>query len=154
MILDTNVSRFSAAAKSKLDSRKTAASTGRYEVFEDISQKTGAFVNPPASYTQQVINLNNQPQQELTVRQVLYIWGDSTQVASAKDILHELIAQCNSARSTKKNKIEWTKIYAHSNMKEADMDLKERRETILQQLRRVPDFPSAFPEQVSTIQRT
>lgn len=89
----------------------------------------------------------------MTVRQALYIWGDPTQVASAKDILHKIVGQCNSAWSTKKNKIEWAKIYAHSNMKEADMDLKERRETILQQLRKVPELPSAFPEQVSAIQR-
>lgn len=108
-------------------------------------------MNPPSSYTQQVSNSNGLPQQELTVGQVLYIWGDTNQVGSAKDILYKLVEQCNSAWSTKKNKIEWTKIYAHSNMKEADMDLKERHETMLQQLRKVPDLPSAFPEQVSAI---
>lgn len=83
------------------------------------------------------------------MRQALYIWGDPAQVASAKDILYKLIGQCKNVLSTKKNKIEWAKIYAHSNIREADMDLKERRETILQHLRKVPDLPSAFPEQVS-----
>lgn len=107
-------------------------------------------MNPPSSYTQQVSNSNGQTQQLLTVGQALYIWGDPAQVASAKEILYKLVGQCKNVWSTKKNKIEWTKIYAHSNMKEADMDLKERRETILKQLRKVPDLPSAFPEQVST----
>lgn len=123
-------------------------SQGQYEVFEDICRKTGAFVKPP-SYPQQVSGTSNSNVRLwLTIRQVIYLWGEPAQVASAKDILQRVVARCNTTYSSKK-KIEWAKIHAHSTLKEADVDLKERRETILQQLRKAPESPSMFPEQVS-----
>lgn len=35
--------------------KKSAAAQGRFEAFEDISQKTGTFVKAP-SYNQQVVS--------------------------------------------------------------------------------------------------
>lgn len=84
----------------------------------------------------------------LMISQAIYIWGEPTQVNSAKDILQTLTEKCNTAWSNKK-KLEWIKISAHSTTKEADVDLKERRETMLQQLRKAPDSSSMLPEQVS-----
>ena len=79
---------------------------------------------------------------------MIYIWGEATQVNSAKDILQRLISKCSSTWSSKK-RLEWTKISAHSTTKEAGVELKERRETMLQQLRKAPESPSTLPEQVS-----
>lgn len=59
-ILDTEkemISSFFGAARSAAIARKSSTTQGRYEVFEDICRKTGAFVKPPA-YTEQVRGSN------------------------------------------------------------------------------------------------
>ncbi|EAW07763.1 uncharacterized protein ACLA_024790 [Aspergillus clavatus NRRL 1] len=114
--------RFFGSARRITSGRGSHITQGRHEVFEEISKKTGAFVKPPA-YTDQV--------------------------AAAKDELQRIIAKCNGySASAPKKKLEWAKIYAHSVNKEADVELNERRESILQQLRKAPEDPSAFPEQL------
>lgn len=47
-----------------------------------------------------------------------------------------------------KKKSEWAKIYAYSVDKEAGVDWKEKRETMISRLRKEPDSPSMFPEKV------
>ncbi|KAF4160268.1 hypothetical protein CNMCM6936_004009 [Aspergillus lentulus] len=122
---------FFGVAKATIYGRSSHASQGRHEVFEEISKKTGAFVKPPA-YTDQVISL----------------WGEPSQIASAKEHLQKIIAKCTTSSIPTKKKLEWAKINAHSVNKEADVELKERREHILQQLRKAPENPSTFPEQM------
>lgn len=51
------ISSFFGAVRSAAIARKSSTTQGRYEVFEDICRKTGAFVKPPA-YTQQVRGSN------------------------------------------------------------------------------------------------
>ncbi|KAF4210326.1 hypothetical protein CNMCM8980_004336 [Aspergillus fumigatiaffinis] len=112
---------FFGVARTTIYGRSSHASQGRHEVFEEISKKTGAFVKPPA-YTDQI--------------------------ASAKEHLQKIIAKCTTSSIPTKKKLEWAKINAHSVNKEADVELKERREHILQQLRKAPENPSTFPEQM------
>ncbi|KAI9928829.1 hypothetical protein MW887_002050 [Aspergillus wentii] len=78
--------------------------------------------------------------------QVIYLWGDSTQVTAARELIQRLIAKCNVFPD--KKKVEWTKINAHSTNKEVDIELKERREVMIQQLKKAPEVQSAFPEQL------
>ncbi|GIC92027.1 uncharacterized protein Aud_008483 [Aspergillus udagawae] len=113
--------RFFGVARTTITGRSSHGSQGRHEVFEEISKKTGAFVKPPA-YTDQI--------------------------ASAKEHLQRIIAKCTSPSVPAKKRLEWAKINAHSVNKEADVELKERREHILQQLRKAPENPSTFPEQM------
>ncbi|EAW22799.1 uncharacterized protein NFIA_014910 [Aspergillus fischeri NRRL 181] len=112
---------FFGVARTTIYGRSSHASQGRHEVFKEISKKTGAFVKPPA-YTDQI--------------------------ASAKEHLQKIIAKCTTSSFPTKKKLEWVKIHAHSVNKEADVELKERREHILQQLRKAPEDPSTFPEQM------
>ncbi|KAF7128754.1 hypothetical protein CNMCM5793_003663 [Aspergillus hiratsukae] len=116
---------------SKAKWRNGVEPDGRHEVFEEISKKTGAFVKPPA-YTDQAI----------------FLWGEPSQIASAKEHLQRIIAKCTSSSVPTKKKLEWAKINGHSVKKDADVELKERREHILQQLRMAPENPSTFPEQM------
>ena len=51
------ISSFFGAVRSAAIARKSSTTQGRYEVFEDICRKTGAFVKPPA-YTEQVCGSN------------------------------------------------------------------------------------------------
>ena len=48
------ISSFFGAAKATMVNRKSSVSQGSFAVFEDISQKTGAYVKAP-TYTQMVI---------------------------------------------------------------------------------------------------
>ncbi|KAM0096142.1 hypothetical protein ACP6JD_000321 [Aspergillus fumigatus] len=121
---------FFGVARTTIYGRSSHASQGRHEVFKEISKKTGAFVKPPA-YTDQAI----------------FLWGEPSQIASAKEHLQKIIAKCTTSSIATKKKLEWAKIHAHSVNKEADVELKERREHILQQLRKAPEDPSTFPEQ-------
>ncbi|KAH1920523.1 hypothetical protein KXW47_008443 [Aspergillus fumigatus] len=122
---------FFGVARTTIYGRSSHASQGRHEVFKEISKKTGAFVKPPA-YTDQAI----------------FLWGEPSQIASAKEHLQKIIAKCTTSSIATKKKLEWAKIHAHSVNKEADVELKERREHILQQLRKAPEDPSTFPEQM------
>lgn len=81
---------------------------------------------------------------------MIRLWGEPSQVAAAKDLLLRLIAKCNFTQASKK-KTKWTKIRAHSEKKDATVELEERHEAILQQLRREPDAPSSFAEKVISI---
>ncbi|PKX94296.1 uncharacterized protein P174DRAFT_512471 [Aspergillus novofumigatus IBT 16806] len=110
--------QFFGVARTTIYGRSSHASQGRHEVFEEISKKTGAFVKPPA-YTDQI--------------------------ASAKEHLQKIIANCTTSSIPTKKKLEWAKINAHSVNKEADVELKERREHILQQLRMAPRTLRLFP---------
>ncbi|OGM47547.1 hypothetical protein ABOM_004195 [Aspergillus bombycis] len=121
---------FFGVARSTLSAKSPAATQGRHEVFEDISKRTGAYVKPP-SYTDKVIQL----------------WGKPQDVASAIEIIERLLAKCNRFLPTHK-KTEWAKINAYSANKEMDVDLKERHENMLLLLRKEPESPSAFSEQL------
>ncbi|KAL2819016.1 hypothetical protein BDW59DRAFT_181826 [Aspergillus cavernicola] len=120
---------FLGAARSTTFVRKNTAVQGRYEVFEDISKRTGAFVKPPG-YTDQVI----------------YIWGEPNQVVAAEEQLKALLSKCNSSNKPRK-RADWTKIHAHSVKKEANVEFKENSESMLQQLRKQPES-GIFPEQL------
>ncbi|PIG87820.1 hypothetical protein AARAC_008908 [Aspergillus arachidicola] len=122
--------RFFGVARSMLSAKSTAATQGRHEVFEDISRRTGAYVKPP-SYTDKVIRL----------------WGKPQDVASAIEIIERLLAKCNSFQPAHK-KAEWVKINAYSANKVMGVELKERRENMLLLLRKEPESPSDFPEQL------
>ena len=63
-------------------------------------------------------------------------------------MIERLLAKCNSFAPAHK-RTEWAKISAYSANKEMGVDLKERRENMLLLLRKEPESPSAFPEQVS-----
>ncbi|KAE8355587.1 hypothetical protein BDV28DRAFT_146037 [Aspergillus coremiiformis] len=122
---------FFGTARSTLSAKTPSVTQGRHEVFEDISQKTGAYVKPP-SYTDTTIQL----------------WGEPSEVASAKDMIQRLIAKCNSFSLSHKKKTEWARISAYSVNKEMGVDLKERHENMLMLLRKEPESASAFPEQL------
>ncbi|OJJ49706.1 hypothetical protein ASPZODRAFT_89103 [Penicilliopsis zonata CBS 506.65] len=102
---------------------------GRGEVFEDICRKTGAYIKPPA-YTDLA----------------LHIWGELNQVEAAKTLLEGLIQRCQV--SSYKKKVEWARINAHSTVKEADIDMKERQENLLLRLRKAPDPTTMFLEKL------
>lgn len=61
-------------------------------------------------------------------------------------MLQELLSKCSPA--PQKKKIEWAKIYAHNADKEAGADCEERRESIMQELRKEPESAAAYPEKV------
>jgi peptide methionine sulfoxide reductase MsrB len=84
--------------------------------------------------------------------QIIHIWGEPPEVASAKDMIQKLIVKCNSFSLSQKKKTEWARINAYSANKEMGVDLKERCENMLLDLRKEPESASAFPEQVSTLQ--
>lgn len=46
-------------------------------------------------------------------------------------------------------KIDWPKIRAHSVNKEANAGMIQKHESLLAQLRKAPEMPYVFPEQVS-----
>ncbi|PYH92198.1 hypothetical protein BO71DRAFT_451602 [Aspergillus ellipticus CBS 707.79] len=119
---------FFGVARSSASLRKPAGSQGRHEVFEDIGRRTGAFIKPP-SYTDRVI----------------YLWGETAQVSAAKDIILSFIAKCS---PSSKKKTEWNKVRAHSENKEANIELKEKHDAILQELRKAPDDIPSFSEQL------
>ncbi|KAE8364209.1 hypothetical protein BDV27DRAFT_172493 [Aspergillus caelatus] len=121
---------FFGVARSTLSGKSPAATQGRHEVFEEISRRTGAYVKPP-SYTDKVIQL----------------WGKPQDVALAIEMIERLLAKCNSFAAAHK-RTEWAKINAYSANKEMGVDFKERRENILLFLRKEPESPSAFPEQL------
>ncbi|PWY81981.1 hypothetical protein BO70DRAFT_406219 [Aspergillus heteromorphus CBS 117.55] len=119
---------FFGLAKSSGSIKKSSAPQGRHEVFEEICKKTGAFIKPP-SYTDHVI----------------YLWGEASQVSAAKDFILSIITKCSLSH---KKRTEWNKIKAHSINKEANIDLRERHDAIIQVLRKAPDDISLFPEQL------
>lgn len=87
----------------------------------------------------------------LTIDKAIHLWGEPSQVAAAKDLLQRLIAKCNSWSQNNKKKIEWAKIHAHSGRKDATVELKEKRDVMLQQLRKEPDSFSGLPEKVCVL---
>ncbi|PYH39924.1 uncharacterized protein BO87DRAFT_402856 [Aspergillus neoniger CBS 115656] len=106
--------------------RKPPGAHGRYEVFEEISRRTGAFIKPP------FYNDNT-----------IYLWGEPFQVAAAKVIILTIVAKCSNAG---KKKVGWEKIMAHSVSKEARVELKERYNARLQILQKQPDSSSEFSD--------
>ncbi|KAE8152802.1 hypothetical protein BDV25DRAFT_169933 [Aspergillus avenaceus] len=120
---------FYGVARSSLATTAPSHNRGRYEVFEDISHRTGAYVRPP-SYTDSTILL----------------WGESSDVTAASDALKRLLVKCSGPATGKK--ADWAKINAYSANKEFGADMKERRENMLLLLRKQPDLSTAFPEQV------
>ncbi|KAB8238898.1 uncharacterized protein BDW43DRAFT_319189 [Aspergillus alliaceus] len=123
--------RFLGVARSTISAKTPLTTQGGLEVFEDISQKTGAYIKPP-TYTDKVIQL----------------WGEPLEVAAAKEILQRLIDKCNSFSLSHKKKAEWAKINSYSINKEMGVDLKERRENMVLVLRKEPELVAAFPEQL------
>ncbi|KAJ9291149.1 hypothetical protein DTO280E4_4412 [Paecilomyces variotii] len=105
-----------------------SANKGRFEVFDDISQKTGTHVKPPA-YTDNVILL----------------WGDSSQVLAAQKLLQQLVNKCTSLQSKKPL---WAKINAYSLKKEIDIFRDEQQDVVLQQLRKAPEATVRFAEKL------
>ncbi|KAL1966462.1 hypothetical protein VTN77DRAFT_4384 [Rasamsonia byssochlamydoides] len=103
---------------------------GKFEVFEQISQKTGAFVKQP-SYNDKDVSL----------------WGELQQVSAAKDLILQIVKHCNDLAYPRKRQ-DWAKINAHSVAKEDRIDHKEKRETLTQQLRRSPDPSFKIVERV------
>ncbi|KAI9038755.1 uncharacterized protein KD926_010490 [Aspergillus affinis] len=102
------------------------------EVFDAISKRTGAYVKPP-----------------LYKETVMCIWGEEAQVTAAKELLEGIISKCISLQRTfSSKKVEWPKILAHSVNKEANAEMVERHESIMTQLRKAPDMPYVFPEQL------
>ncbi|KAF9889228.1 hypothetical protein FE257_007541 [Aspergillus nanangensis] len=99
-----------------------------FEVFENISRKTGAHIKAPG-HTDEVIQ----------------IWGESSQVTAAQQLLQSLVDKCSFSAPTKK---EWPKIPAESSKREARNDLKERHELNLIRLRKEPESDSTFPEKL------
>ncbi|PWY83111.1 hypothetical protein BO94DRAFT_625498 [Aspergillus sclerotioniger CBS 115572] len=119
---------FFGVARSTDSIRKPPALQGRHEVFKEICRRTGAFIKPPL-YTDSVIHL----------------WGESSQVLAAKDIIQSIITKCNYYH---KKKLEWSKIRAHMVNKEVGIELMERHDAVCQALRKAPDSFSVFPEQM------
>ncbi|KAL1885590.1 hypothetical protein Plec18167_001085 [Paecilomyces lecythidis] len=101
---------------------------GRFEVFEDISQKTGTHVKPPA-YTDKMILL----------------WGSSSQILAAQKLLQQLLNKCVSLQSKRPT---WAKINAYSIKKEIDIFRDEQQDVVLQQLRKAPEPTTRFAEKV------
>ncbi|KAJ0424731.1 hypothetical protein BJY00DRAFT_309148 [Aspergillus carlsbadensis] len=112
--------------------KKSDAARGRNEVFEEINKRTNAYINPPG-YTDQVI----------------HIWGEPPQVTAAEEIIKAAVAKCNSFNKVvNKKTADWTKIRAYSENKEANTEFKEKRESVLQQLRKPPGLGISFSEQL------
>ncbi|KAL2808759.1 hypothetical protein BJX63DRAFT_435812 [Aspergillus granulosus] len=112
--------------------KKSNAGKGRNEVFEEISKKTNTYINPPG-YTDQAI----------------YLWGEPPQITAAEEIIRAALAKCNSFnKGTNKKTADWTKIRAYSENKEANAEFKEKRESVVQQLRRPPGPSASFSEQL------
>ncbi|PLB37459.1 uncharacterized protein BDW47DRAFT_132080 [Aspergillus candidus] len=122
---------FFAAARSSVMGSDSSATQCRYEVFEVINRKTGAYVKPPHF---------SDP--------LIHIWGELSQAASAQDILQQVLNKCKSISTTLKKKSEWARIHGHSETKEARFELQERHGAILQQLRRPPESLAMYPEQL------
>ncbi|KAL2872030.1 uncharacterized protein BJX67DRAFT_388073 [Aspergillus lucknowensis] len=121
---------FFGAASSTNFIKKSSARQSRNEVFNEISKRTGAYINPPA-YTDLVIQ----------------VWGEPHQVTAAQETIKAVLAKCNSFNRTEK-RADWTKIHAYSVNKEADAEFKEKRETVVQQLRRPPETGMAYSEKL------
>ncbi|GKZ72450.1 hypothetical protein AnigIFM50267_008814 [Aspergillus niger] len=117
---------FFGVARSTSSIRKPPAAHGRYEVFEEISRRTGAFIKPPF-YNDTVI----------------YLWGEPPQVAAAKDIILSIMAKCS---HSSKKKVEWDKVTAHSVSKEVRVEMKERYNARLQALQKPPDSSYDFSD--------
>ncbi|KKK13592.1 hypothetical protein ARAM_005384 [Aspergillus rambellii] len=120
---------FFGAARSAFPGKSYTRPQDRNEVFDEISQRTGAYVKPPLYYDQ-----------------VVRIWGEPPQVAAAAEIVGGLVVKCNMSKPKKRD--DWTKIKSYSVNKEASAELKEKREIMLQQLRKQPDPSTTFPEQL------
>ncbi|KAL2832714.1 hypothetical protein BJY01DRAFT_239715 [Aspergillus pseudoustus] len=112
--------------------KKSNSGHAQNEVFEEISKRTNAYVNPPG-YTDQVI----------------YLWGEPAQVSAAQETIKAALAKCNdSNKVASKKTADWTKIRAYSENKEANAEFKERRETVVQELRKPPGPGNSFSEQL------
>ncbi|KAL4905911.1 hypothetical protein BDW74DRAFT_177607 [Aspergillus multicolor] len=109
---------------------KNRAGQGRSEVFEDVSKRSGAFVKMP-TYEDKVIK----------------IWGEPIQVAAAEGQLKSILAS-SSNLSKPKITANFAKVKAYSEKKEANIEIKERGEDMLFELRRQPASSITFPEQL------
>jgi hypothetical protein len=86
--------------------------------------------------------------QSAEIQQVISLWGGAAQVASAKELLLGLLDKCTLDAPQQKGA--WAKIHAKNAGKEANAEMKERREHAILQLRKEPEVLLAFPEKVST----
>ncbi|KAL4893984.1 hypothetical protein BDV59DRAFT_201299 [Aspergillus ambiguus] len=124
-----NVARSTPYGKSRQGIR------GYREIFHAISDKTGAYVQSPRPI-------------DWTIR----LWGEASQVASAKEILTGLICKCSfdgpQPKGAPQEKGAWAKIPSKNMSKEADAEMKERREHAILQLRKEPEVLSDFPERL------
>ncbi|PLB43845.1 hypothetical protein P170DRAFT_514153 [Aspergillus steynii IBT 23096] len=104
----------------------------RQEVFDAINKKTGAYVKSPY-YDESAI----------------CIWGETAQVTAAKELLEGILSKCISLQRTSNSKrFDWSKIAAYSDKKEATAEMREKHESMVVQLRKKPDMPYVFPEQL------
>lgn len=129
--------------------QKSQGTGDRHALFYNIHHKTGCYVKTP-SYSDKVctllpIHLRRIP---ANPKQVIYLWGQASQVASAQDILQSILAKCSFSAPSKKS--EWAKVSAKNPTKEATAELKERREHKIMKLRNEPEDIDTFLEEVRT----
>ncbi|KAL5356980.1 hypothetical protein BJX96DRAFT_187886 [Aspergillus floccosus] len=79
-------------------------------------------------------------------RQAISLWGGAAQVASAKELLLGLLNKCT--LDAPQHKGAWVKIHAKNAGKEANAEMKERREHAILRLRNEPEVFSAFSEKL------
>lgn len=78
------------------------------------------------------------------------MWGEEAQIVAAREVIQGILLKCNILqRGHNGKKPEWPKIMAHSVNKEANAEMVERHEDMIVQLRKAPELPYVFPEQVS-----
>lgn len=81
------------------------------------------------------------------IEQEISIWGNAEQLKNARRVLSQLLAIYNT--TSKKKTGSFAKIMSYSETKEAQLNLIEKHDTILQQLRQKPDPSITLPETVS-----
>jgi hypothetical protein len=77
----------------------------------------------------------------------IQISGKPGQISAAKELMQHSVNKGN-AMTTRRQKISWAKITAHSVAKEADLDRQDINNLILQQLRKAPDPSVKLPQRV------
>ena len=76
--------------------------------------------------------------------QVIQIWGDSSEVTAAKELLQAMIARCTESKPSMKQLGYWSRLPAYKEGKERDVNVQAKREQRLQELRKAPSLANEF----------